>query len=93
VEWPVEVDARLRALVRVGEEATGSVTSAGEVLSALVCETPLSRDRVRKLLTRFRREGAGRALAGVNGTEQTVPRLGRPRAKRRRTKTGTGRSR
>jgi DNA-binding transcriptional regulator YbjK len=80
VEWSAEVDARLRALVRVGEEATGSVTSAGEVLSALVCDTPLSGDRIRQMLTRFRRDGTARALKGIHGgIEATTPRLGRPR--------------
>lgn len=79
MEWPVEVDARLRAIVRIAEDATGTVTSAGEVLSALVCSTPLSRNGVRRLLAQFRSEGVTRAAKGIKGSEQASPRLGRPR--------------
>lgn len=81
IEWPADVDERLRALVRLAEQDGGlPATSASELLAAMVCGQPADGARLAALITEYRQRGGEPAEAP--GPPEAVPpsrRRGRPR--------------
>jgi hypothetical protein len=81
IEWPADVDERLRALVRLAEQDGGlSATSASELLAAMVCGQPADGARLAALITAYRQRGG--ELAEAPGSPEGMPpprRRGRPR--------------
>lgn len=82
VEWPAAVDDRLRHLVRLAEEAADlRITSASELLAALIWAQPLDGARLAATIITYRQ--TGRDLTGaVESSDLNLPqapRRGRPR--------------
>lgn len=82
IEWPAIVDARLRHLVQLAEERTEvQITSASELLAALIWAQPLDASRLAATIIAYRRaerETMGMDIVGDLGPPR-VPRRGRPR--------------
>jgi len=82
IEWPTEVDDRLRLLVDLaGRSPTLSgASSANELLAALVCEQPLAPDALARTIDRYRGlklSEVDRATSAMGGAP--TPSRGRPR--------------
>jgi hypothetical protein len=81
IEWPADVDERLRALVRLAEQDGAlRATSASELLAALVCGQPADGAGLAALITAYRQRG--REPAAAPGPPEGPPsprRRGRPR--------------
>lgn len=81
IEWPADVDDRLRHLVQLAEETTElRATSASELLAALVCAQPKDGPRLAATITDYRqaREIMETAPPG-DPIPPLTPRRGRPR--------------
>ena len=83
LEWPTEVDDRLRLLVDLARHspALDRASSANELLAALVCEQSLEPDALGRTISRYRGVELAeldRATRAKGGPQ--VPRRGRPRA-------------
>ena len=81
VEWPADVDDRLRMLVRLAEQ-TGDLgtTSASELLAALICDQPLDGARLTAVIAAYRQsERVDLPTAGTSGEPVPGRRRGRPR--------------
>jgi hypothetical protein len=82
MEWPVEVDERLRLLVSLAEQsASAGTTSASELVAALICEQPLDSGLLADRVVRYRQTTPAE-IAVVTQTHPTLagePRRGRPR--------------
>lgn len=84
IEWPTEVDDRLRLLVGLAGRSSrlSGVSSANELLAALVCEQPLDPDALARTISRYRRvelREVDRATSAKGGAPK--PRRGRPRTR------------
>jgi hypothetical protein len=81
IEWPADVDERLRALVRLAEQDGAlPATSASELLAAMVCGQPADGARLAALITAYRQRGGEPAEAPGLPQGVTPPRRrGRPR--------------
>lgn len=85
IEWPTEVDDRLRLLVELaGKSSTlGGASSANELLAALVCEQPLDPDQLARTIGHYRgvdMNEVARATNAKGGAPR--PTRGRPRTDR-----------
>lgn len=82
IEWPTEVDDRLRLLVALaGRSPTLSgASSANELLAALVCEQPLEPAALARMIDRYRSLELSEVerATSANGGPPT-PSRGRPR--------------
>lgn len=82
IEWPTEVDDRLRLLVDLAgrsPELTGA-SSANELLAALVCEQQLEPKALARTINRYRRlelTAVDRATSERGGAPTSI--RGRPR--------------
>jgi len=82
IEWPADVDDRLRHLVQLAEEtAQLRTTSASELLAALVCAQPLDGPRLAATITDYRQARRGTMETAPPGGPivPRPPRRGRPR--------------
>jgi hypothetical protein len=96
IEWPAVVDARLRHLVRLAEEAAElRTTSASELLAALIWAQPLDGARLATIIIAYRhaeREDMDMDNLGDLSPPQ-APRRGRPRRNQIKKNTRSGRHR
>jgi hypothetical protein len=85
IEWPAAVDDRLRHLVRLAEDESDlRITSASELLAALIWAQPLDGAALAATITAYRRTGRD-AIGAAEPSDLNVPqapRRGRPRRKR-----------
>ena len=82
IEWPAAVDDRLRLLVRLAEE-TGDlgVTSASELLAALICAQPQDGGNLAETISQYRQAEPEtvRPAGPSEASPSPAPRRGRPR--------------
>jgi hypothetical protein len=92
IEWPADVDERLRALVRLAEQDGGlRATSASELLGALVCGQPADGAHLAALITVYRqRDREPPEAPGPLEGRPSPRRRGRPRRGLTRPRTDGG---
>lgn len=81
MEWPADVDDRLRLLVRLAEQAGDlGTTSASELLAALICDQPPDGARLAAVIAAYRQaERKNLPTAGTPDEPAPGRRRGRPR--------------
>lgn len=82
IEWPTEVDDRLRLLVELASNSPtlGGASSANELLAALVCEQSVEPDQLARTINQYRAvdmNEIARATKAKGGAPK--PTRGRPR--------------